>query len=554
MPELNEEEQNKPLSRHALDCISEAEQHFHMINTSNHDDYMPYCENLLVCAIEEQSDELFSLAYFYMMMYYATGNDCINTVSCGLEGIKYQRTVQDFKKLARSYNTLGVFYETMGDTTNAVDSLLSCIDVSIRHNLCYEHFMALSNLADIFYCNSNYDRAIYYYTEAEAYYNKSGKVFASERLNILTGLLCSKGNCMLSINKLDEANMCGNKILEKLGELEAYGSDFPMFTVYIFLACLAHANDNADECEKYIALARKGLDECSNYVCSINDIVYFSELLIKRARYDDAIDLLNHFIAMCEKDSAPFHVYSMLMERLIDCAELMNDNENYLKYTRLFIDAFKAWRTRDSGTALRAERLHNENMRMQKLQVEMNMQNEKLLMQSQHDTLTGLPNRAYLNSYAEETLEKAIRDNTYFGIEILDIDYFKHLNDNYGHMEGDNYLKAVAQLLENFTHRYTDVFAARYGGDEFVMIYYGKTDDEIREIMASLKDYTKTITLPHLSALGCPYLSLSQGCFNHIPSKVNRLWDFLSVSDVALYEVKQKGRNGYLLRNEFYSR
>ena len=200
---------------------------------------------------------------------------------------------------------------------------------------------------------------------------------------------------------------------------------------------------------------------------------------------------------------------------------------------------------------LHAETVHKERLRVQKLQQEMLLLNEQLMVQSQHDALTGLPNRAYLNNYAEETLSKALKNQVNFGIEILDIDFFKSVNDTYGHMEGDHYLTAVADLLSRITEEYSNVFAARYGGDEFVLVYYDKSVDEIKEIMHQLKLSTVSVKLPAMSQLGEDHITLSQGCCNRIPESVNRLWDYLARADTVLYDVKKKGKNNYKVSERF---
>ena len=173
------------------------------------------------------------------------------------------------------------------------------------------------------------------------------------------------------------------------------------------------------------------------------------------------------------------------------------------------------------------------------------------MSQSQHDALTGLPNRAYLNDYAETTLSKALKNGCTFGIEILDIDYFKNINDNYGHIEGDRYLSAVSAALNKITDEHSDIFAARYGGDEFVLIYYDKTNEEIAAIMDELKSAVNDIALPDDNPDGNSFITISQGCLNRIPKPTNRIWDFLAHADVALYEIKRSGKNNYRLKDSF---
>ena len=179
------------------------------------------------------------------------------------------------------------------------------------------------------------------------------------------------------------------------------------------------------------------------------------------------------------------------------------------------------------------------------MQKEITEQNEKLMIKSNHDALTGLPNRAYWHSYAEDALAKAIRNGTTFGVEILDIDFFKSVNDTYGHIEGDYYLVHVADALSSLVQENEDEFAARYGGDEFVLVYTGKTDEEIRQMMAHLKSNMERIALPGTSPVGVDYITLSQGCCHCVPETKNRLWDYLAMADKLLYQVKKDGKNNY---------
>ena len=112
------------------ECIKEARANLYMIRTSRHTEYKPYCDRLFAYAASEQSDYLFAQAYYCMMQYYACVNDHINTVSCAMEGIKYQQNTQEYELVARSYNMLGIFTASTGNGSQAVDYYLS---VSYTH-------------------------------------------------------------------------------------------------------------------------------------------------------------------------------------------------------------------------------------------------------------------------------------------------------------------------------------------------------------------------------------------------------------------------------------
>lgn len=528
-------------------CIQEAKDNFYLIHSAQYKEYKPYCEQLLTYAAEEQSDYLFALSYYYMMEYSASDNDHINTISCALEGIKYQQKTQEYELVARSYNILGIFTDSMGDPAKAVEYLLCSIDFSSKYHYDYVHCMAAANLADIFHRTSNYDRALYYYKEAEKYYRKSVDADAKENLSALCSILCSKGYCFLSIHQMDEANECGRQITSHVDKMEAEHVPYGVFVTHTFLARLYYTNGDFEQMEKHLQIAKTDFHVTDNYTTYLDDISSYISLYMDLKQYEVVIDLLNYYMKKCEADHTPFNIFSIFMEKRIDCAILMGDNEGYLEYSRRFFNLYKEERTRNSEATLRSENAHKEQLRLQKQQYEMLLLNEKLLLQSQHDTLTGLPNRSYLNSYAEETLSKAMKNNVSFGIEILDIDCFKNINDNYGHIEGDRYLASLADLLQKISDEYKDVFTARYGGDEFVIVYYNKSDEEVKEIMNLLKDSTSSIRLPNNSPIGVDHVTLSQGCCNRIPQTLNRLWDFLSSADTALYEVKEAGKNNCIL-------
>ena len=108
---------------------------------------------------------------------------------------------------------------------------------------------------------------------------------------------------------------------------------------------------------------------------------------------------------------------------------------------------------------------------------EMEKANERLLEKSETDPLTRLANRFRLNDYLERAFERTRDDHRAFAVEILDIDYFKEYNDNYGHQAGDARIVAIADELRKMQSH--DTFCARYGGDEFIIIYEYKTEDEV---------------------------------------------------------------------------
>lgn len=534
-------------------CIHDTEKNMELIYTSQYKQFKPYCEKLLMHAIEEQSDYLFALAYYYYAQYFATDNDYINTISSALEGIKYQQKVQLNELIARSYNILGVYTQSAGDVTKSVEYLLTGVDFCNLHHLDYAHCMLAGNLADIFHRTSNFDRALHYYDESEYYYNKCYSDSNISSYNTIICLYCNKCYCLLSINRIDEVKEFTEKLSQIIKSARESNQIIPEFVVNTYYATYYHNIGNSEKRDFYLELAKKYFHSLNSYIHLMEDIKAYLKLYKELGYFDELISILESYILKCEQDQAPFHISSFFLSERLACARQLNDMDTYLLYAQKFFDAFQNDQTKNSDATLRAEETHREYNRIQKQQYEMHLLNEKLLVQSQHDTLTALPNRSYLNSYAEETLAAACKNQVAFGIEILDIDHFKHINDTYGHMAGDKYLTSLADQLQHITEEFSDVFAARYGGDEFVIVYYNKSIDEINEIMARLKKHVSTIKLPEIGPVGVDSLSLSQGCCNMIPNPANRIWDFLSTADITLYDVKMNGRNGFLVRDSFHN-
>lgn len=534
-------------------CIQDAEKNMELVYTSHYKQFKPYCEKILSYAIDEQSDYLFALAYYYFMQYFATDNDYINTISSALEGIKYQQKVQLNELIARSYNILGIYTESAGDVTMSVEYLLTGIDFCNLHHLDYAHCLLASNLADIFHRASNFDRALHYYDESEYYYNRCHSDTDISSYNTIICLYCNRCYCLLSINKIEEVRVFTEKLSQIIASARESNQIIPEFVINTYFATYYNYIRDNDKRDFYLGLAKKEFETSKNYINFMDDIKIYLKLYKELGYYDELISILETFILRCEQDQAPFHISSFFLNERLACARQLNDIDTYLIYAQKFIDAFQNDQTKNYDATLRAEETHREYNRIQKQQYEMTLLNEKLLVQSQHDTLTALPNRSYLNSYAEETLSAAFKNQVPFGIEILDIDHFKHINDTYGHMAGDKYLTALSDQLQRITEEYSDVFVARYGGDEFVIIYYNKNIAEINQIMEKLQKYVSSIKLPEIGLVGVDYLTLSQGCCNMIPNPANRIWDFLSTADITLYDVKMNGRNGFLVRDSFHN-
>lgn len=532
-------------------CIKDAQDNFFLLTTPDMHSYKPYCEHLLACASEEQSDFLFALAYFCLMHYYSNDNNHEEAIRCALEGIKYQQKAHEYEFIARSYNILGLFTQAIGDSTKAVDYLLYSIDTCIQYQLDYVRGMAESNLADIFHRTNNIERALYHYNEAIKYTKKSMADKPHDAMRMLLYTLCNQGHCLIASEHDLELEENFRQITSYLGDMDSRKIKHENFVVNNYLATVYYHRGDLESTKKHIQLTDKALSELTNFTTFADDIISYLQIKEKLCSDEEYTALLDNFIDKSVAMHAPHYLFCRLLEQRIEVAVSHQDNAAFSQYSMQLFNLYAKQHIQECKETLRAEQIHHENQLIHKQHYELVHRNRTLLSQSQHDALTGLPNRAYLNDYAETTLTKALKNNCTIGVEILDIDYFKNINDSYGHIEGDRYLSSVSDVLRHISDEFEDVFVARYGGDEFVIIYFNKTNNEISDIMHRLMSEIALIALPDSNPDGKSFITISQGCLNRIPNSSNRIWDFLACADRTLYQVKKNGKDNYTLKDTF---
>ncbi len=176
---------------------------------------------------------------------------------------------------------------------------------------------------------------------------------------------------------------------------------------------------------------------------------------------------------------------------------------------------------------------------------ELQILNDKLEALSATDGLTGIANRRRFDDVLSSEWIRSARIGQPLALAMLDIDWFKNFNDDYGHQAGDECLRSVASLLASSLCRTGDL-VARYGGEEFVFIAPA-TDGNSALIMAQkLCRDLQVLALTHeQSPYGC--VTVSVGVAAMVPGEAEVPEMLLKAADNALYRAKAKGRNQAVL-------
>jgi diguanylate cyclase (GGDEF)-like protein/PAS domain S-box-containing protein len=171
---------------------------------------------------------------------------------------------------------------------------------------------------------------------------------------------------------------------------------------------------------------------------------------------------------------------------------------------------------------------------------EIEMMKEEAIRLSYTDDLTGIYNHRFFIEQLTLEVERQKRYPTPLSLLMIDIDYFKHYNDNNGHLAGDQVLKAIAILIQRGV-RQSDI-VARYGGEEFSAILINTGREEALEIAERVRRNVADTRFPNENAQPNKNLTVSVGVAT-FSSSISTLTDLIREADHALYRAKKGGRN-----------
>lgn len=156
------------------------------------------------------------------------------------------------------------------------------------------------------------------------------------------------------------------------------------------------------------------------------------------------------------------------------------------------------------------------------------------------DSLTGVKNRKHLDERFYAECKRAQRNREQLSVLMIDLDHFKNINDEFGHVLGDKCLIAVARQIKKTLGRATDVIA-RYGGEEFCILLPMTPQKDAEEIADTIRRNVETMV--------CDFngikisMTISAGVASTTPATVADAFQLIDKADRALYQAKQKGRN-----------
>lgn len=175
--------------------------------------------------------------------------------------------------------------------------------------------------------------------------------------------------------------------------------------------------------------------------------------------------------------------------------------------------------------------------------------NESLQRLSNIDELTAVANRRMFNQTLEREWARNMRNSAFLSLIMIDIDHFKAYNDYYGHPQGDECLKQVADALRGMIKRPSDL-VARYGGEEFAVILPNTHPHGAGILAEGLRKRVYDLNMPHIFSPNDKRVTISLGVAATLPGRAWTPESLISEADRALYQAKNSGRNQVQLFND----
>lgn len=498
-----------------------------------------HCDKLEQYARETHSDALMGHSLFYRgYNAYSHGylTDSMDYLSTALN---YLLNSGEWEVAARAYTAMGTIADTQGDISLATDCNFKGLALCQENDLGWGEYNIRSNIASIFLSLGEFAHAADMLQECELLTEK-GLTVPADTQNVLWANL---SECYLQLGELEKSASYLNLLKATLQD-----STTPMdrLMAYMLEAKLSHATGDDAACEQAIADLQSFEFTSLQVLSAFNELCQHAELLLHKEKYENFLIIIDRISEFAKSPNAEARILGLRLKYYKKVGDHRSYAETAIRHYELTAMMESERNKIISHNILNRIRLDEEANRRREIE----KTNLLLKQKSEHDSLTGLNNRYKLNELAETAFQRAYMDGTPLALEILDIDCFKEFNDNYGHQAGDDCLVKIAEAIRSL-EAHPGIHTARYGGDEFVIIYENHSLESVTKLAAHLHEKIRRMNIEHKFSTVSNRVSISQGLFRGIPAGGNKLWDWLSCADMALYGVKARGKNNYHIATDF---
>ncbi len=466
---------------------------------------------------------------------------------CASQALELAQKLKDLKLELRSYNYMGIFCFYSGLYKRALNYFYDGLEKSDAMPRDRNHVSFYTNIGETYKILGNLNQGLYYFERA---YELAKELNLSSHY---TPVLCNLGDVFLRRGDLESAEALFNEA----DEYKSYSVDISYCAELEYKkGILSKKRKNFEQAYHFLQLAEYQYKQINNRYYLIDVLLQMTELSdwIGKSRSEDilneakmiAVELMDygkmatieyklHELA-CERDAfemalnhyKEYHEYAAKSDakHLLNKIEIMNIENTAFDHVLDF----------DLKDFANLEIFSNQVM-----DEYMEFIHKDLQYKAYSDELTGLANRRKINDYLKNL--KAPHQGSVHGILIVDIDFFKSVNDNEGHLYGDRCLMRVARVLKEWAYQ-KGIFVGRYGGEEFLGLIENTQKSVVIEAAENLRQLIEEENIVyHTMDAQTVKLTVSIGCALGSDHTYDALTAWIDHADQSLYQAKAKGRN-----------
>ena len=453
---------------------------------------------------------------------YRQKGDYLGALSASNEMVELGEREDNTSLIMAGYLHLGVSYYYIGDHMSAIKNLILHYDLVTDHGQQADHLNAYNLMAVVYIELKEYQKA-------KAQLAKTMEL--AEKLNsgnILSNAYSNFCHCLIEEGLNEEAINYGRRAYEIALEYE------PKNPLLIIRAGLNYAK---------ALIFIETYDEADELIRSIGNLMDRESNLREYAQYLDLVGLYNEKIGEINQSIQAFdeacklarklddiYLESEFMASLIRTAEKLEDYMRAYEAQKRYIRLFELIKKDETNKATVAFTMKN--------------QAEELRNISYEDPLTKVYNRRFLDKKM-----RMFDPNEKISCILFDIDLFKQVNDQYGHLAGDRVIKKVAMCIKDQL-RTKDVFC-RYGGDEFLILLYDTDKDQAVKTAERIREKVEALKID-IENRGDVSVTLSIGVSDNKLHNPKNAKELIHYADLGLYKAKELGRNRVEVVNEIY--
>ena len=432
-------------------------------------------------------------------------------------------------------NLTGIIYGGLGNEMMALDHYLLGLSAANSNNVSLISAKICNNIGSEYQKLGAFKQSIKYF---ELSLMEQEKIVEDD-----IALLAYKTNlnlcmCYIELKEYDKASKCLDCAYTYIENPEVNNLRFHYQTIQDELLMKTGHEKQVRESFPALVEAILGFEDSFNIWDNFERLGRLALELKDYTNLKRIIDSMQKEFEQIPEEMIDMDVLVAIQEFRLAYYEEVNDQKELRKQERAYVDLCKkmcqqTWKDRattiDYKIQIKTE--YEENLKQRK--------------QIDIDQLTKVGNRYKLEK-DYKLLQKSSNGNN-IGIGIIDLDYFKEVNDTYGHLQGDNYLKTVSEVVKDVVKDVGSIY--RYVGDEFVVLLSDVDTSTVEKLASRICENIKKCKLQN-EASEKKIQTASQGYVVSANFKDVDIWQFLSYANRQLYAAKQDGKDAYKIMSE----